>query len=212
MLFKNYIWDFDGTLYDSYPHSEGIFQAYLAREKGIEAAMPLIDSLARQSWHHAFNYFGLTKDEAKRVFELEADMSVLPRVVPFPGAIELLRDVVRAGGRNYLYTHRDNLAIEYLRLEGILDLFDDFVTADMDFPSKPAPDAVLYLIEKHGLDPRKTVMIGDREIDAGAGMNAGAAGLLVTDNESLRAASQATITAVDLADIRRMLDIPEGER
>lgn len=212
MLYRNYIWDFDGTLYDSYPHSEGIFQAYLAREKGIDAAMPLIDSLARQSWHHAFDYFGLTKDEAKRVFELEADMSVLPRVVPFPGAIELLGDVVAAGGRNYLYTHRDNLAVEYLRLEGILDLFEDFVTADMDFPAKPAPDAVLYLMGKHGLLPEETVMIGDREIDAGAGLNAGAAGLLVTENDSLRAASKATLTAVDLADIRRQLGIPAGKR
>ena len=55
-------------------------------------------------------------------------------------------------------------------------------------------------------------MIGDREIDVGAGLNAGAAGLLVTENDSLRAASRATVTAVDLADIRRQLSIPRGTR
>ena len=212
MLFKHFIWDFDGTLYDSYPHSEGIFQAYLAREKGIVVPMSEIDPIVRRSWLHAFDHFGLTKEEAKRVFELEADMSVLPRVVPFPGAVELLRDVVRAGGYNYLYTHRDNLAVEYLRLEGIDGLFRDFVTADMEFPAKPAPDAVLYLLQHNGLDARETVMIGDREIDAGAGINAGTAGLLVTENESLRAASKATFTAADLADVRRVLQIPSDQR
>ena len=48
------------------------------------------------------------------------------------------------------------------------------------FPGKPAPDAVLYLLEKHGLDPAETIMIGDRDLDGQSGINAGATGCLLT--------------------------------
>ena len=41
------------------------------------------------------------------------------------------------------------------------------------FPSKPAPDALNYLVQKHGLKKAECVMVGDRDIDLDAGKNAG---------------------------------------
>ena len=43
------------------------------------------------------------------------------------------------------------------------------------FPAKPAPDALNFLIQKHGLDRAQCVMLGDRDIDLDAGKNAGIA-------------------------------------
>ena len=57
-------------------------------------------------------------------------------------------------------------------------LFSGFITADMDFPRKPAPDAILYILNEYGLNPEKTVMVGDREIDVLSGKNAGIDGIL----------------------------------
>ena len=48
----------------------------------------------------------------------------------------------------------------------------------MNFPRKPAPDALLYLMEKNHMNPAETLMVGDRDIDIDAGHNAGTAGCL----------------------------------
>ena len=62
-----------------------------------------------------------------------------------------------------------------MRRDGIETLFADAVTADDGFPQKPAPDALRFLMRKHGLDGRACVMVGDRDIDLDAGKNAGMA-------------------------------------
>lgn len=47
---------------------------------------------------------------------------------------------------------------------------------NLDF--RPAPDALLYFLERFGLEAGACMMIGDRPIDAQAGMNAGMLGCL----------------------------------
>ena len=46
------------------------------------------------------------------------------------------------------------------------------------FPSKPAPDALNYLVSKHGLKLSDCVMVGDRDIDLDAAKNAHMTGAL----------------------------------
>ena len=60
----------------------------------------------------------------------------------------------------------------------MLDCFDFVLDASYNFPFKPAPDALLFFLEKFKLDPKTCMMIGDRPIDAHAGMNAGMYGCL----------------------------------
>ena len=52
---------------------------------------------------------------------------------------------------------------------------------DKTYPRKPAPDALLVLVERYSLDLSRSVMIGDRDIDVLAGRNAGMAGILIDD-------------------------------
>lgn len=44
---------------------------------------------------------------------------------------------------------------------------------------KPHPQMILDLINKHKIDPAKSYMIGDKEIDAQCGVNAGVKGIIV---------------------------------
>ena len=54
------------------------------------------------------------------------------------------------------------------------DSFEEIVLPGHEgFGVKPAPDAVLYLMEKYGGTPENTVMIGDRVCDLESGYNAG---------------------------------------
>jgi HAD superfamily hydrolase (TIGR01549 family) len=94
-------------------------------------------------------------------------------VCPYPFAQEICKMISCEKGRNYLYTHRDNTAIEYLKSNGMYGYFTDFITSDQCFPRKPNPKALLYLIDKHNIDKHTALMVGDREIDIIAAKNAG---------------------------------------
>ena len=51
--------------------------------------------------------------------------------------------------------------------------FTDIVAADDDFPRKPDPSALLYLIQRHNIEPHSAIVVGDRELDILAGQRAG---------------------------------------
>ncbi len=179
MLYDNYIWDFDGTLADTYPyHTEALIRAlntypcvpeYDAKE--IYARLKINIGTGVNPYKEA------CPGISAKYKELYTEIRLTGVIPPCKGAVDMVKAVSKAGGKNYLYTHSANYTKDMLEQYGILDCFDDFVTsecpADRHFPLKPKPDAVLYLLEKNGLDPDRTVMIGDREIDVLAGMNAG---------------------------------------
>ena len=70
---------------------------------------------------------------------------------------------------------------EMLEKMGISDLFEFVLDGSYGFPSKPKPDALLFLMEKCNIDPKTAIMIGDRDIDTDAAHNAGIAGCLIED-------------------------------
>lgn len=178
-MIKNYIWDFDGMLFDSYPHITAAFQKVMA-EDGVDIDYTRSKQLFEISYAHAFEYYNATQEQKMRFFDYEHDTDFEPVAVPFPNTVITLKKVCENGGRNYLYTHRGNNAFDYLKKYGIYDLFSDFVTHENGFPAKPAPDAIEFLVNKHNLDKSETVMVGDREIDVMSGINAGVKGCLYT--------------------------------
>lgn len=218
MRFRHFFWDFDGTLFDSYPHTlrccwdvmteNGLADGW-DKESVLRWLLVTFGAMKREVGMPDDAYADFL-ERAHRMGEQEIE----PRVIPFPDARDVLSAVVKNGGRNYLYTHRNNTALLYLESFGFTDLFADVVTAEEGFPSKPAPDAVLALIARNGLDPADCVMIGDREIDGMSGKNAGIAGALVNyppalpDGTSPAAVTAMDFTAHSLTEFARMMDIP----
>ncbi|MBE6541096.1 MAG: hypothetical protein E7672_01470 [Ruminococcaceae bacterium] len=183
MKYKNYIWDFDGTIFDSYPHTLNcLFRVF---EEGGVADKYDRDMCLRHlqfSFYSMRQYTGISDEDYDRFMKYEhivGEDSLLPRVKPFDDAEAVLSAVVKRGGRNFLYTHRDLGAVRFLEEFGMRDLFCGFVTDEDGFPSKPAPDAVNSIISGFGLEPAETIMVGDREIDGMSGVNAGIDGALV---------------------------------
>ena len=184
-MITEFIWDFDGMLFDTYPHTTAALCEYFRRHGKIIDEKEAFDKL-KISIREAFRFFGLPEEDEKEFYEIEDDLDFLPRGVPYEGIEEILRFITENGGRNYLYTHRDRVAIQYLDLYGLTGLFTDFVTREMDFPFKPSPDAVNYLADKHKLDRECCLMLGDRTIDCGAGLNAGTKALLFDEFRILK--------------------------
>ena len=178
MIFHHFFWDYDGTLYDTYPRiTRAIIKTMQVYgvEAGYDDLYPLLKRKFRRVWAAYLEPLGISYEEFMDTYHRFSELEPKDTMQLYPGAREMLEAVVRGGGRNYLYTHRGKSALTYLERDGLMNLFTDFVTSQHNFPNKPAPDALNYLCEKHGLDKETCVMVGDRDIDLDAGKNAGMA-------------------------------------
>lgn len=191
-----YIWDLGGTLLDNYESSATAFVQAL-QEYGISTSHDAVYSALRVSTDHAIaKYDPDMPGFLERYRELEA--AYLAEPVLFPGTHQVLSAVVKAGGQNFLVSHRDNQVLDILAKAGISGDFTEVVTKDSGFPRKPDPTAFNYLIEKYQLDRALTVTVGDRPIDIEAGI---AAGIATAYFDPPRSLDVATISITALTEL-----------
>ena len=177
--YRCFIWDFDGTLYDTYDRIVRAVKKAMD-EMGLSDEGLNVKALAKTTLRGACEVIAGAKraDELLSCYFAHAEDEGPESMQPFPGCEETLKAIVDKGGFNYLYTHRDKTALDALSRDNLEQYFRDFITDEADFPSKPAPDALNWLIDQHYLDRSECIMIGDRIIDVNAGKNAGIAGAL----------------------------------
>ena len=204
MRYKHIIWDFDGTLFDTYPTMARAFCESMT-EAGYPADYQEVYDLMKiaisETVRHFQNRYGFGQDvldayRARRVALERAE------VQPFPGAVEVLERVIAAGGDHFICTHRGNSIHELLQKNGVDGYFKDITTSAHGFKRKPDPEAVQYLLDKHGMDPKETLMIGDRPLDVQSGQNAGTAGCFFDPDGLTYEPAQHQIT-----DLRELFDI-----
>ena len=184
MKYKNYIFDFDGTLFNTYVHEIKVMETVLGRHGLLETIdLEEMYRWMRVGYGNITRFEGVT-DEIYNEFRREGlkvgEEEHEPKILPFEDCGKVLSAIVKNGGRCFIYTHRDKTTLTwYLTEYGMIDYFTDMVTSDENFPMKPAPDGLIALCERNGLDVDESIMIGDRIIDGSSGRNAGMAGALV---------------------------------
>ena len=160
MNYKHLIYDFDGTLSNTYPcFTETVLQ--MLRTRGLAGDYKKVYDDLKVSVGHALKHSALTED-----------YDILRK------EFHVVHDAMAQGHKNYLYTHSGTIVKILLEKWGIADCFEDIIDSTMKFPTKPAPNALNWLCEKHGLDKSECIMIGDRDIDTDCGRNAGMKGCL----------------------------------
>lgn len=171
-MIKNYIWDFDGTLFDTYPAMvEGVFQAL--HDFGIERPKKEIYRVMKQeSVRKLRESYQLEETSFNQLFhEYEEQYQELS--VPFKETEMVLRRLKETGAKHYILTHRVTASTwKLLKVFGLADLIEEVIGIDQGFARKSAPDAINHLIDRYHLDPEKTMMVGDRKLDIEAGINA----------------------------------------
>lgn len=189
MKYQNYFFDFDGTLYDTYPGMVKAFcEAFSNQGKKLDPK-EVYQVMRSDSVREAYRRYTTSElDEAK----LHADYKKFEATYqkearPFSGAQKLLEKIKASGGQSFLLTHRDKSSLTLLKRDGLAGLFCDFSTADDGFKRKPDPEALNYLISKYGLVASESVMVGDRNLDIEAGHNALMAGILFDPDEMITA-------------------------
>lgn len=178
---REFLWDLDGTLLDTYPAMVAGFQRAVTNLGGTVDRQEVYTMMRQHSVGYAqaeiATRFGWDKAVLKTGYQkYEPMLQVAPAA--FDGAKAVLQRVQEVGGHNYLMTHRDQSAQRYLQRAGLATYFTDAVTAAQPFPRKPDPAALNYLLDKHHVDRKAAVMVGDRNLDIEAGHNAGIAGYL----------------------------------
>ena len=204
MRYRHIIWDFDGTLFDTYPVMARAFTetmneaGYPADYREVYDLMKIAISETVKKFQAEYG-FGEEVLDASRARRIELELA---GARPFPGVEEVLARVIAAGGDNFICTHRGDSIYELLRQGGVEGYFKEITTSAHHFARKPSPEAVQYLLDKHGMDPAETLMIGDRPLDVEAGQNAGTAGCFFDPDGATYAPAQHQIT-----DIRQLFDV-----
>lgn len=204
-MFTDIIFDFDGTISDTYPvyaeallkilESHGLCDTY----DSVMAKLKVSVGYALQSYDWGSHY----REISKEFHSLHAALAV-EKQQPIEGADVLLKAIADSEKRSYIYTHTDMLVYKLLFRMGIINRFTDIMDGSMKFPRKPCPDALNWFIERHRLDRSKTIIVGDRDIDIDAGHNAGIAGCLF-DPDGFYPNAEADFKVSKLTDIIQIL-------
>ena len=92
---------------------------------------------------------------------------------PYPGVMELLHTLKAAGYRLGVVSNKHAPGVQALCARFFGDLLDIAVGNDDTRPPKPAPDSLLYAMERLGVTPAETWYVGDSTIDVVTARNAG---------------------------------------
>lgn len=173
---EDFIWDFDGTLFDTYPHTMDAMQA-AASDLGLTVNREELYDWLMQTIPYAIARIcaagGFGQEDFLRIYWKYVGEDLATHGGPFPCAQKVLAQVKKRGGRNFMFTHREEDVYPFLERYGMRDAFTRILTLADGVERKPSPDGILLLMRTFRLDPARTVMVGDRELDVLSGKNAG---------------------------------------
>jgi len=176
-IFRNIIWDVDGTLFDTYPAIAKAFQVAL-NDLGKDASLSWIEGLAKTSISNCVttlaNQYQLSEEDIGQAFGEHYDRTPPEQQPPFPGVITVCEYICTLGGMNVIVTHRGREGTnELLAANKMAHYFAGCLAREDGYPKKPHPAAFEAMLKTHNLQREETMAVGDRGIDVLAGQAAG---------------------------------------
>ena len=172
--YRYFFYDFDGMIADTYPHLARAFATALSEARQTEIDEGKVFDLLKVSFNTAYEFYHVSNAEKALIKAYHEDMQFEPIPTLFPHMEEVLRESLRLGCQNFIYTNRGKTLYQYLDAFGVRDCFTDFIL----HANKPDPTKLLNMIGQHDLDRSLCVVVGDRSIDVDAAYAAKVDGIL----------------------------------
>ena len=176
---KHFIWDFDGTLFDSYPIIIATLRAAL-QEYGhdcdpVEAMRLMLQNIGVAQHYYADKFGIVYEDLIETYYSHHNRLNPQLAAEPMADVEKVLKKICESGRKNYIFTHRKcSTTAQYLEKYCLSQYFTEIVGPEApNFAYKPSPDSLLYLMDKYGMTAEDAVMVGDRDCDLGSARNAG---------------------------------------
>ena len=178
-MFKNYIFDLDGTILDTLEDLANAVNYALEQMNYPVHTLDEIRSyigngilmLIRRSVPKGTNEEDYRKTLA--IFKKYYLAHIADCTKPYEGIIDVLDELKNKGCKLAVVSNKSDDAAKAV-VEKFFGSRFDMVVGKMDcFPAKPEPDSVLYVMEKLSLKKTETVYIGDSEVDVQTAHNAG---------------------------------------
>ncbi len=206
------LFDLDGLMFDSEPHSLASWEAVL-KERGVTFDQLTIDSILGlridataqtliDRYHLPDTVQGLS--DAKTEYQIaHLDGNVPPK----SGLLELLDDIDRRGLQKAVASSGIRRYVAaVLRVNGLLDRFSVIITGDQVAHGKPAPDVFLAAARALNAEPQHCLVLEDAPAGVQAAKAAGMLCIAVPDHSVARLdLSQADRVVASLHDVRTLL-------
>lgn len=176
-MIKYLVFDFDGTLADT---TEGILkttEATLQRMRLPAAEASVVQQAIGLPLQGSLRAAGVPEDRIEEAVDVYHELfyDVAPKhITIFQGVREGLELLAGKGFRMAIATSRGEPSLVSLLTEhGIRQYFEVLGTTGCVERPKPAPDLVLWVLERFGASPEEAMVIGDTTYDIEMGSAAG---------------------------------------
>ncbi|MDR6125170.1 HAD superfamily hydrolase (TIGR01549 family) [Bacillus sp. SLBN-46] len=150
----NILWDFDGTLFDTYP---ALVEGFIKLSKQDLDRTEVLKWLKKDS-KTAFKHYGIDESQREEYTRLHNYYSK-NESIPF----EQLEEVLSSIENNIIVTHRDKEStIFLLEKYNLKKYFTEVVSVEeQGFTRKPHSASYEYVLKSHHID----LVVGDRDLD-----------------------------------------------
>ena len=162
-MIKNIIWDFDGTICDTYPLMVNAFIKAL-KEEGQEVSYKKVYNLLKQSSKKAFKVLDLDESFRKKWKNIEYNMDK-EQAPLYKDVLKCIKYIDNNKGKNYILTHRNKTTYDFLKYHNIEKYFEDVLTIEEANFRKPNIDMFETLIKRNNINTKVTLSVGDRILD-----------------------------------------------
>lgn len=164
----NFIWDFDGTLVESYEAIIEVLELLYEKYDLPFDLKQVNDFIIDQSIGELLEQLSKEHDlpllTLKTFFNHEQEARD-HMITLMSGAKDVLDYATNKGIRHFIITHKGSTTEQVLVRLGIRQYFSEVITAASGFARKPDSEAFDYLSKKYKLDKSRSFYIGDRSLD-----------------------------------------------
>ena len=184
--YKLYLFDFDGTLADSFTALTMIFRRSF-EEVGIQIKDEDVYWLSRVPLDESFKRFNAPKDKAdlfiQKIKEYLHSEESIKLTKFFPDSLDFFEYATREGIKMGVVTSNEKRHVyDILEFAGLpIDIFDVIVGSDECDDLKPKPTPILMALDKLGYDGdlEEVVYVGDSTNDYACAVNAKVTPILI---------------------------------